>query len=497
MIQEWVRAFKRKRLIQKWEAGIEPFLSTYIGMAALTRNPEQAFRESIPWTPYPLRVEWESILSQMERGDTLESGIGRFAQGAGSPILTRISGALIHLSREGVSSPSINSLQKVIEDVRAQERNVIRAFSQKLTMLTLVFIACSALIPAFFLSFVAIGSTFLESSWGASDVLVITLFVFPLIDMGVLAWVWIQTPPLVSQKTMVEKKESFLERLERMARANGIKDGWSGLLRSSVIEGCALFLIGWSAYLSLEHPSIEWEVLLIFASIFPLIANTMWMEKKYEQVTKQLERQVLDSLLYWSALPSTWGFERAMREIAENAPSPIRGEWNTLLGRIQKGEDVKDALPHLGEGRESLTISRASHVLIQGYVNGPGFREECARMAAEGLARQSLYEERESTLLIEKFTLLGAGGMVVPLLLGLSTGMVERFAVELGNQSLNPELQQAAVLGARGYLFIYSILASGFVGVMEGNSKPINHYMMWLIPLSQFIWWAASFVGKG
>jgi Flp pilus assembly protein TadB len=500
MLATFIQRFKRGRRIQQWESTIESFLSAYAGELSLTKNPEKAFRNTIEWTPPPLREEWKKILARMEKGSSLEEGWGRFIQEAQSPLLTRVGSVLIHLCREGVSPSSMDALQRITEDVRMQERNAIRAFAQKLTVLTLLFIAVSALIPAFFLSFISIGSTFMESTFTPEEVLLITILGFPLLDAVLLTWVWAQSPiPIpIDGKNSPRKGMGYLvSRWDFMAKKNGVKGGWNEIMRSSTIEGASLFLVGWCGYLMTQPSGIEPFLLIAAGTIFPLAVNLAWQERVFKDTTRMMERQSLDALLYWSALPATWSFERKLQELAAQTHAPLREEWDSIMRQVKNGSSVPESLQSLGRGRESVILSRVRQVLIQGYVSGTPLHEECARLATEGMARDSLRQEKESSLLIEKYTLLGAGGIVVPLILGLSTGMVENFAQELGNGALNPSLQLAAGWGTRGYLFIYSIFASIFVGLIEGEGANAKVYITWLLPLSQFIYWGASLYTSG
>lgn len=324
MLTTLIQKFKRERTIRQWELGIEPFLSAYAGELSLSKNPEKAFRHTIEWTPLPLRNEWEKILARMEQGSSLEEGWGRFIQEAQSPLLTRVGSVLLHVSREGVSPSSMQALQRITIDVRAQEKHSIRAFAQKLTVLTLLFIAISALIPAFFLSFISIGSTFMESTFTPEEVLVITLIGFPLLDGILLSWVWAQSPiPLPSnEKSSRRGLTSFLARCDFIAKKNGVKDGWRGLTRSSVIEGTSLFLIGWCGYLMIRPSGIEPILLMGVGTFFPFLVNWAWHEHVFRETTRRMERQSLDALLYWSALPSTWSFERKLDELATQTSLP-------------------------------------------------------------------------------------------------------------------------------------------------------------------------------
>jgi len=59
---------------------------------------------------------------------------------------------------------------------------------------SLMFIAVSAIIPALFQAFIIIGSSFMKLGIDSTQLLLINLAGFPLIDLGILLYIKSQTP---------------------------------------------------------------------------------------------------------------------------------------------------------------------------------------------------------------------------------------------------------------------------------------------------------------
>jgi len=67
-----------------------------------------------------------------------------------------------------------------------QQGLAMKNYSTKLNFLSLIFVVVSAIVPALFLMFFLIGSNFFEISFSVEGIIVITVVVFPIIDMFIL-----------------------------------------------------------------------------------------------------------------------------------------------------------------------------------------------------------------------------------------------------------------------------------------------------------------------
>jgi Flp pilus assembly protein TadB len=288
----------------------------------------------------------------------------------------------------------------------------------------------------------------------------------------------------------------FLKELNQKCKMNGI-EGVGQLWISSAIEGAALFLIVWSVFLYLKTNEPVWNLYFAVAWGIPFLGNVVWQEVMFEKQTNSIEKQIPDSLMIVAALPQTTPFEKIIQWLSETTPQPIRKEWKKVFDCIQKGQNIQEALRGFGKNYVSSSIPKVKHLLIQGYEKGSNIQLPAAKLANHLLDSQTLVNERKAALMIEKYTLLLAGGMLVPLLLGLMVGVVSQ--LPFGNvlfEERSNELFGTALQAIHGYLFIYSVLGGVFVGVLEGRKWQGMVYVLLLIPSAQIAysigqWWAS------
>ena len=162
-----------------------------------------------------------------------------------------------------------------------------------------------------------------------------------------------------------------------------------------------------------------------------------------------------------------------------------------MVARMKKGMPVSRALEKWGEGRESHVLVRVRQLLLHAYQSGHALTQPCVQLAYELFETHSLHDERNATLLIEKYTILAAGGVLVPFLLGILTGVVTNLPFSSFTET-DPGIFEAVNGAVPIYLMIYSILAACFVAFQEGQSSKMGIYILILVPLAQL----AYFAGK-
>jgi Flp pilus assembly protein TadB len=304
------------------------------------------------------------------------------------------------------------------------------------------------------------------------------------------SWIWMR---IQSVYTHVQR---YSLELDFKCMRNGIKKGVTPVVYSSVVEGAALFLIAWSAYLHFKPTSPFWIGVVAIAGLLPLLLNIMFHELGFEQRTRRIEKQLPDSLVLFASFPSTTSFEHAIALLSTSTPEPIRSEWVRVQVRVQQSIQKNGDVTVFGEGMHSPIASRCIHLLQRGYRSGAPIHSALAGMAHDLMLHHAHFQERSATLLVEKYTLLLAGGILVPVLLGVMVGVVERlpFNLLLENAAAHQELFRAALFSIRGYLFLYAALAGIFIGLQENQPWKMSVYVVVLVPLAQIAyqlgrWW--------
>lgn len=458
---------------------------------------EKGMARAAEQTSSPLREQVEGILFRVEeRGMSMDESIELFSRTWDSSLCQRTSGVLRHAYAHGCTPPVLDAVKQLAEDVRQYHRLQWKTYAQKMVLYSLVFIGVSALVPALFLAFVTIGSRFLEMSLTSHDVLLFAWIGFPLIDAMVLGIVHIQAPPLPRVENVSPTHErfsvyafgkKFQQNMDEIFRANGNAAGWAGVIYSSALESAGLFIIVWSFFVQQPIWDAFWVSLVGGAILAPFVANFLWQIIVFESHTRQMEQQAADSLLILSSIPATISFVSQLEWVARIAPHPISSSWKKMVAAIRGGKNPVSAFAILGSGRKSPILASVRALLIRIYESGHPFRVSARTLAQEIITHHASIHERRAVLLVEKYTILLAGGLLVPLLLGVLAGVVSGLPLAgMGDVvTVSDDLFQTTLLAMRGYLLMYALVAGLFVGIQEGKPAEGWGYCVLLLPCAQ------------
>lgn len=85
-------------------------------------------------------------------------------------------------------------LRTLSDSLVEKQSNDIKKYSSKLNMISLIYVVVSAIVPALFLMFLLVGSNFLEISFAPITIILVTVVLFPLIDMFLLLYMKANAP---------------------------------------------------------------------------------------------------------------------------------------------------------------------------------------------------------------------------------------------------------------------------------------------------------------
>ncbi len=291
-----------------------------------------------------------------------------------------------------------------------------------------------------------------------------------------------------------------LTRFEKILESNFGKNlAW--FVNSSALAGFALSLTAIAATYYTNSPFfyITLSAAIAFIGAFPL--HFMLQHFLWEQNKRKRDSLVPDLLLQASAFPRGISFNKIINYFSENRFGLLGLEFEKAEAEIEKGSSVQKALENIALRCESPAVSRAMRLLKQGFESGADMSETLRESAEDLLETNSILRERNAALVVEKYTLLIAGGLIVPVILGLLVAMVSSMdfsAFELLEFGLSGEeranLLSSTILANQIYIIEYALLASVFVAQLEGNTKKALVYASILLPLSLLSFNAAKFL---
>lgn len=269
---------------------------------------------------------------------------------------------------------------------------------------------------------------------------------------------------------------------------------WNKILRQTAFFEAIVFLL--SFFFAAE--SWQWVGLLV-ALLFPSGFWYFFFLLRAEHVKRKKEELVPDLLLSCSAFPKGTDSITLLRFGASSHFGLLGKEFEKACKEIENGASVEQALLHLKKRCKSRVMDRMADLLIMGYESGADLSRVFREAAEDLFETQFLLQERQAVLLIQKYTILLAGGLIVPIVLGLVSGLVRQLdfsslaLLEIGLKAgQRKELLEAASLGTQLYLVEYAVLASFFVANQEGNWKKGVLYSAILLPVGLTGFWLAK-----
>lgn len=238
------------------------------------------------------------------------------------------------------------------------------------------------------------------------------------------------------------------------------------------------------------------EMLLL---VLPLGFWFFFLLLRTEHFRREKEKLVPDLLLSCSAFPKGTDSLTLLKFGASPHFGLLGKEFERACSEIQNGATVEKALQSMKKRCRSKVVDRMADLLVLGYESGADLSKVFREAAEDLFETQFLLQERQALLLVQKYTLLFAGGLIVPIVLGLVSGLIQRLdfsalnLMEIGlNAPQRKELLEATGIGTPLYLAEYALLAAFFVANQEGNWKKGILYSAILLPIGLLAFWIAK-----
>jgi len=278
---------------------------------------------------------------------------------------------------------------------------------------------------------------------------------------------------------------------EEMLKENECKKNLGEIIKEGLLYGAITATILFTILVSLEFPFFCSIIFSLIAFFAPLILQYSFQLLLFEKRKKEKEKMVPDLLLQASLFPRGTPTTKIISYMAKTDFGLLSKEFRKVNSEIRKGSSIEKALSRMQSRCKSRIVERAAGLLIQGHSSGAEMHAVFKETAEDVLETQSIIRERNATMAIEKYTVLMAAALIVPLILGLIVGLIEGLnfqgiaEMSFGlNAKERKALLEAALTANLLYIIEYSLIASLFISHHEGNKKKAIIYSLILIPAS-------------
>jgi len=233
--------------------------------------------------------------------------------------------------------------------------------------------------------------------------------------------------------------------------------------------------------------------LILFLISLPIILSVKYIFVLFmeEQKQKKIESQLQDVLLQASLFPKGTEITKIIDYISKQKYQYISLEFKIALKQIKKGHSVKTSLLEICNRNKSKLLERVINLLIIGYKSGKDMHFVFNKISQYILRIHELERERYSSLSIQKYTLLLASAVLVPLILGWIQNIISGFDFSSFQTIgvITPDIKLAiyAKYATWIYLAELSIISSVFIALIDGNKRKFILYLLIILPLAYLI----------
>lgn len=196
LILLYTPTIKKKKKAKLIEAQLPLFLLKLATEIKLGKSFNLALRE-VTKEESEISSEFKLVLNDMNKGVSFQNALIEMNKRNELESVKRALSSLSNLQTTG--KKDVIGLKKLSEEMLLKQRIESKEFSGKMAVYSLVFIAISAIVPAMFLSFALIGSYFMKISFTPTQILLISVIMFPAIDAGLLMVINSKTPVFLKE----------------------------------------------------------------------------------------------------------------------------------------------------------------------------------------------------------------------------------------------------------------------------------------------------------
>ncbi len=420
----------------KRKAEMEACMPLFLRSAGMFIGMGMPFRRALEMacSDDALGAEIRAALRGADGGIGLQKALGGIALAHDSALLKRAVAQLIMAYETGASGKEV---MKIGDDMMQAESGRMREYSARSAVFGLLFMMASAIFPTFFIVYsIASGASGGNAMMDPWRMRLAMLAVFPLVSALVL---------MLSKASMPRTSLGSGEGLELAMLAPGL-----------LLAGGFVFF-----------PEYDAILLPLSAAVGVWLAAGHYIR---ERRVEEIERSLPDALLSVCGMPGSSGPERIFALIEEGGFGALSEEAGKSRRQVGMNNRLDAVLDDLWRRNRSPLLRRAA--LMLGAMVATHSLERIGTLADDMLRSFQLVRERRALFAMQKYTLI-AGALLVPLILGMTIGLMD------GISGMDGRAAGAAAL-VPPYLVIYSVMAAAAISDGEGRKSSAAIYSVGL-----------------
>jgi hypothetical protein len=227
--------------------------------------------------------------------------------------------------------------------------------------------------------------------------------------------------------------------------------------------------------------------------ISKLLQNYFFVIKR-----KKLENALVDEILRLSSLPRNNDIQTILKYLSRSRNKIISFEFKNIYNKIKKGHKLRHLFKDLKKKYSSDLLNQFLDLILFSTTTGTVSISDYKNVVKNFLKSKELIDERKAMLLMQKYTIIIAGGFIVPGILGIVISLINKLGGTVNLSSLgivtSSSLYSISYYCSIIYIVEYSIISSIYLSLLENNSKKSIIYLLFLLPVSLLMFFVFKFI---
>lgn len=427
------------------------------------------------------KLIFEYILEGLKLGMPPEEVFNNARMLSSSRMMDKAISHLHFIYSHGYSNSGLN---KLVDEISAEHKSRMKEYASRSSMLGVILIALSSVVPALMTTYLLVGSSFMEISLSSENVYFIYMVLLPFCILLLLLVMRFLSPSFnvrgsnLFSPSEITRFGFFLNDIK--LRMNPLK-----FLKYSFLF-CLLLTI-----ICIYYTHSPFSIIFV---MLPFILYGIFLYLEDLRISR-IESYMPDALFYASSLHS-FGLEKVVKELGDSNYGTLSTEFYKTHNQVSAGFSIKIALISLIKRNDSIIIERGIMLLIKIHDLGSSL-EHALRSTAEDIYDMFiLMKERSSILSMMKYNLF-ISSLIVPAIFGAVISIVLSLDLSyitylIGSSS--SDLYPSILFSINVYLVEFSFLSSLFLADFSGTWKRFVIYLIFLLPLTFIIFYGVQMV---
>ena len=424
---------------------------------------------------YELAREAASAKIEISSGAAVQTAFAHLSSSTGSLPLKR---SLLLLSTIYETGKGTEPLRRMADEMASTQISEMRAQAGKFSLLAIAFIAVSALVPSFFAVFASVSPLMLSEAMPQWQIWLAFLIVFPALDAVALGAMFLLLPPVKNEK----RAGALDEYLASIGIHIESRQFAIMLVAVSLLLSCILLATG--------------NITLAFLSI--CIGPAIYSLATYvsEAEMRRAELLLPDALYTAASTHKLLSAEKMLSLLAKGGFGRVSDAFALALARQKAGDSFQTSMSAAARHCPTPLAIRAFSLIVVAYETGADMYSALRECAQDVVSFFALLRERSALLSIQRYTVLAAAALLVPIILGtvvyLAPTLSGASVAGTGNGATDAALLSTLALACQIYLVLNAALSALLLALTESNPVRAALYFAICAPMSLIFFSMAS-----